>query len=1091
VAGSSASLTLTTLFNANYLYSWSSIPAGATFSPANASSTTATLTLPAALPVTYQFIVQVSDSSTGCVNSDTMCVTFFETPALSVPYLNTCEGTKVTLTPTPNNTSLYSYQWSNGATTPVIIASAPGYYSLTMTNKATGCSVTANAGPINPKPDLSLFPLGCESMCNVDTVHLYIPLPLNAFFPNNTYANAYPTITWIDNGNYALPIGTGQNLAFAGGAPGNHQISVVVANSFGCADTAGVFCVKNELCCKIQLQYIRKGDALCPETPNGWFTILLDPASVGGPFNITTFPVVPPMPTTITAGVPLTVSNLPPGVYVITVTSASGGCVATYDVVIGHTKEACCFAEIDTSFHKIMSNITYNSNVVWDGKYYIGDNVTVTVSSGAVLDITTMDVVFGKCAGIDFVNGGRLRASNSVFRPCDINGTWKGLRFAGSGQFDNIINESTFKNAEVALYFQAQSDGVVSNNLFSNCNYGIRVEKNPNFSHPITGNQFVTEQFFPVFTSCYSFVNNSSTYGIYTTASKLGHQVSQNGFVNTKAASLPKTYGIYQIKGGGLFSANTFTDQTYSILVNSALYPTNIENNKIEVNTASSAPTSSIYIDNSNSTIIEVNNNDISNNFSKYNSNSAIYSQYSSNVSIVNNKINGFRYGIIATTAKNFQISNNDIVDPDINGIYFYGTGTVKNFITCNSIKMRNFSSTRGIYTINLSSLSEISSNCVTDCYTPLDIRSFVGGTLPKIRNNYLYNYNYVGINAFGYTGNIGTLTPADPGLNTLWSNYNLAVDINSNTLIQVADNFGMFNISFPQVQIVINRPYHSTASCGHQIYNMPSQGNLNIRYSCDNYSSIFKLVSNTSGSVGLASDYRDLLRTSATQYDDANLIITSLENPDISVLNEILSLTSLTANETALLKYNYYYKKADFATARKYMDEYKPENPEESDFKLLRLSDLDVTENEGVSLPEDVVQKLNSIEGKRSTNSNFAIALLNNSSTYRDYIFEEQTLLEVVKSDNVQHVAEGESYLNIYPNPAKDKVYIEVVNSGMQDGKLQLFDVNGKQVTGMKLNFVAGGIEVDIRDLRSGLYFVTLTDQGSGIIQTGKLVKN
>jgi hypothetical protein len=316
-------------------------------------------------------------------------------------------------------------------------------------------------------------------------------------------------------------------------------------------------------------------------------------------------------------------------------------------------------------------------------------------------------------------------------------------------------------------------------------------------------------------------------------------------------------------------------------------------------------------------------------------------------------------------------------------------------------------------------------------------------------------------------------------------------VDINSNTLIQVADNFGMFNISFPQVQIVSNRPYHSTASCGHQIYNMPSQGNLNIRYSCDNYSSIFKLVSNTSGSVGLASDYRDLLRTSATQYDDANLIITSLENPDISVLNEILSLTSLTANETALLKYNYYYKKADFATARKYMDEYKPENPEESDFKLLRLSDLDVTENEGVSLPEDVVQKLNSIEGKRSTNSNFAIALLNNSSTYRDYIFEEQTLLEVVKSDNVQHVAEGESYLNIYPNPAKDKVYIEVVNSGMQDGKLQLFDVNGKQVTGMKLNFVAGGIEVDIRDLRSGLYFVTLTDQGSGIIQTGKLVKN
>ena len=31
-----------------------------------------------------------------------------------------------------------------------------------------------------------------------------------------------------------------------------------------------------------------------------------------------------------------------------------------------------------------------------------------------------------------------------------------------------------------------------------------------------------------------------------------------------------------------------------------------------------------------------------------------------------------------------------------------------------------------------------------------------------------------------------------------LWSNYNSAIDINSNSTITVADNFGMFNISFP-----------------------------------------------------------------------------------------------------------------------------------------------------------------------------------------------------------------------------------------------------------------------------------------------------
>jgi len=1088
-SASIATVTLSTIFDANYSYSWSSNPAGALFSPANSNTTTATLTLPVVLPVTYQFIVNVTDTITDCVTADTMCVTFYETPTLSVPYLNACQGANITLTPSPVNTVKYSYQWSNGAKTPVTIASKPGFYGLTITDKANGCSATANAGFIHPNPDLSLFPLGCGALCNIDTLHLYIPLPLNAVFPNNTYANAYPLIRWYDNGNYATPVGIGQNLAFPS-SPGNHQISVVVTNSFGCTDTAGVFCAKNDVCCSIILNDLHSGDALCNETKDGWFSILLDPSSVGGPFTITTSPLVPPMPTTITPGVPLVVSNLAPGVYVITISSPSGSCIATYDVVIGVEKDNCCFAEMDTLFHKITSNITFSTDVVWDGKYYIADNVIVTVS-GATLDITTMDVVFGECAGIDFVNGGHLRASNSVFRPCKIDGTWRGLKFIGSGTYDNIINESTFKNAEVALYFQNLADGVVSNNLFSNCNYGIRIENNNNFNHPISGNKFVTEQFFPVFNSCYSFVNNSSTYGIYSTSSKLTQQLTQNGFVNSKASSLPRTYGIYQMKGGGLFTSNTFTDQTYSILLNAPQYASNIENNKIEVNQSSVAPPSSIYIDNSNSAIIEINNNDISNNFIKYNSNSAIYARYSSNVSIVGNRIHGFRYGIIATNVKSFQISNNEIVDPDINGIYFYGTGKEKNFITCNTIKMRNFSNTRGLYTINLSTLSEVSSNCITDCYTSMDIRSFVGGALPLIRNNYLYNYNFIGINAFGYSGNIGTLLPADPGLNTLWSNYNAAIDINSNTNITVADNFGMFNISFPFVQIVSNRPYHSTASCGHQIFNMPSQGNLNIKYTCNNYSVLYGTLAGSVGSFSLVGNYKELLQSSSNQFEDAVMIIASLDNPDITLLNEFLSLTSLTDSEKSILKYNYYYTHDDFSNASLNMLNFNPQNEDEIDYKFLRLIDLDVIKNGWKSISVNSIQQLNAIEAKKNINSNFSISLLNNISSYRDYIFEDRPLYEVIKSGNIQHVGDNENYLSIFPNPAKEKVVIEIAKTGMVNGKVQIFDGNGKLLNDYKLSFVAGGIEVDISNLRSGLYFITLTDENFGLIKTGKLIKN
>ncbi len=1085
-----ATLNLSTLFDANYTYNWISIPAGAIFSPTNANATSINITMPLVLPVTYQFIVTVTDVTTGCINSDTMCVTFFETPVLSVTNLNACQGTSVTLTPSLINTTKYKYQWTNGATTPVITAINPGFYAVTITNKATGCSATANAGTINPKPDLSLFPLGCKSLCGNDTLYMYIPLPLNAIAPNNTYASAYPIIKWYDNGNYVTPIGTGQNINYPLPHTGTHQISVVVTNSFGCTDSMGVFCAKYA-CCLIALDSVHTHDALCTQSTDGGFTIYLSPTSVGGPFYITTAPLIPNLPGTITPGVPYVVSNLAPGTYSFTIASASGACNLHYDVIIKYTKLNCCFAETDTLFHKITSNITLTGNVVWDGKYYIADNVIVTMSGGT-LDITTMDVVFGKCAGIDFVNGGHLRATNSVFRPCNIDGTWRGLRFVGNGQFSNIINTSTFKNAEVALYFQNQSDGVVSDNLFSNCNYGVRIENNNTFNHPISGNQFLTEQFLPMFTGCYSFVNNSSSYGIYAIASRLLQQVSQNGFVNTKGTSNPQTYGIYQVKSGGLFSANTFTDQFYSIYLNTPVYPSTIENNIIEVNLAAVNPPSSIYVNNSNIAVVEINNNQIANNFHVFNSNSGIYSQFSSNISIVNNKINGFHYGIIATNAKNYQISYNTITDADVNGIYFYGISTIKNYITCNTINMRNYNATTGLYSIDLSTLSEVSSNCIFDCNTSMDLRSFTVPNFPKVRNNYLYNYNKIGINDFGYGGNIGTLVPADPGLNTLWSNYNTAIDINSNTNIVVADNFGMFNISFPQVQIVSNRPYNSTAACGQQIYNMPSQGNLNIKYTCDNYAGMIGALNGTAATAFLLQpNYSNTLQTSTTQFDDANMILACVENPSISLLNEMLNLNTLTENDKAILKYNYYYKKADYTNAGISLSNFNPKTAEDDNYKFLRALDLDIITNGFKPFDAATLQRLNDIMINKNVNSNFAISILNNSSSYREHIFDIPQVTSPSASSNIQHISSDQASITIIPNPATDVVYIEVLQSNLLNGIVQIFDMNGKQVNNFKLNSVAGGFEMDIRNLKKGIYFVTLTDQNYGSIKTAKLIKD
>ena len=79
-----------------------------------------------------------------------------------------------------------------------------------------------------------------------------------------------------------------------------------------------------------------------------------------------------------------------------------------------------------------------------------------------------MDVIFGECAGIQFIGDAEVRANNSVFRPCDVNETWLGFIFRGTA--NGVINESTFKNAQTALNFSGvdQVNVRIVNNLYQN-----------------------------------------------------------------------------------------------------------------------------------------------------------------------------------------------------------------------------------------------------------------------------------------------------------------------------------------------------------------------------------------------------------------------------------------------------------------------------------------------------------------------------------------------------------------------------------------------------------------------------------------------
>jgi len=126
----------------------------------------------------------------------------------------------------------------------------------------------------------------------------------------------------------------------------------------------------------------------------------------------------------------------------------------------------------------------------------------------------------------------------------------------------------------------------------------------------------------------------------------------------------------------------------------------------------------------------------------------------------------------------------------------------------------------------------------------------------------------------------------------------------------------------------------------------------------------------------------------------------------------------------------------------------------------------------------------------EKSAYSNMAISLLNNVSGYQDYLVEEPLVASVIKSDNIQHIDDNSTYLNIYPNPVSSSAFVEIINNTGEYGQVAIYDMRGKLITEYDINFVAGGLELDIRQLKAGVYFVAITDAETGFVRNGKMVK-
>ncbi|MEZ4724277.1 MAG: T9SS type A sorting domain-containing protein [Candidatus Kapaibacterium sp.] len=112
--------------------------------------------------------LRITDTRTGCSDSTEITIKVEDNLEPTITGNNICSGQNATLTALPNDPS-YSYEWSNGATTPVIEVSQAGTYTVTVSK--AGCSGSAEfIVEESPTPEFEIQ--GESIICNNESATL-------------------------------------------------------------------------------------------------------------------------------------------------------------------------------------------------------------------------------------------------------------------------------------------------------------------------------------------------------------------------------------------------------------------------------------------------------------------------------------------------------------------------------------------------------------------------------------------------------------------------------------------------------------------------------------------------------------------------------------------------------------------------------------------------------------------------------------------------------------------------------------------------------------------------------------------------------
>ncbi len=818
-----------------------------------------------------------------------------------------------------------------------------------------------------------------------------------------------------------------------------------------------------------------------------WVWDFDDPGCSGAGCNTSTLP----NPTHVFSGL---------GTYYVTVDifnlNQTTSTRATYIVNV----ESCCFAEADPSATKISSNLTLNYSDIWNGRYYIASNVTITVTSNATLDLTNVDMVFDDCAGMMIQDGASIRANNSVFRTCNQSAVWKGISFNNSK--GSIFNECTFKNAVFALNLDQASEAMISNNLFHNNYNAVTIYNNPlGYESPISGNRFVVDNAPPDYAACAGFPA-SGNFGIVLFNSAMLESISQNDFVNTASEESKIHFsGIVCASSGARISENRFTDMYRSIDLSSLIRFTTVENNEIEVLDEKYEHNVQINLMNSSVNVV-ITGNEL-NNSNDYTvstiEKAAIYVENTSNAELRANRISGFRAGIQALNASECAITENRISNGNNYGIYIEEGSSLE--VGCNVIDLDFAHGSSGLQTIglyfnNLDESSTIHSNCIFDCLVSV-YGETPGATLPLFTNNYLYNYVQFGVYLDGYSGSIGTAP--DPGMNTFYANYVNAFDVSSTVPITAADNFGMLVIN--NVTPTSSNPYYSTASCGHQIYEEKHQENLDPELQCEGFylDNVLPLIRERDGGMTLMRDYARLyeLKDVAGRLSAMLAGLRSVSDRDgidgvQRFHKSIKALKDVSEREQHWLAYYVNRELREYAAAVAKLESLVPLNAAEANRRAIELlqsrllmegrSEVNLTANE-----KSILMKIAAGDGEWAP---AALAILKVAQGGFDYAFKalRMPLLKPVRSETTMELST--SYARVFPNPADAEIRVRYSLARDNARELRISNVLGETLHSRSLANSAESLALDVSYLAPGSYFVTIRTENGKVIRV-PFVKN